>query len=296
MIFGPILELFRERPSVMGNATLAAFLVIVLLAASGGRSTDRDAVVAETSIVATAANASESKPAPAPSGSTQFSGEQRSEIENIVRSYLLENPELLRDMTEALQAKETAERDKRNVQLVMDNKESLYKSEHDYVYGNKKGDIGVVEYFDYNCAWCKRALTEVQKLADQDPNVRVVMKEFPIFGADSEFAAKAAMAAVRQDKYWDLHVALMQQKRVTKDSVLQSAKELGLDIDRLQKDMQDPEIGKALRETAEIATKLDIQGTPAFIIDTSVNVGFVPVDGLKSMIADARSKGCQASC
>lgn len=285
-MFRSLFQLYRDKPSVMGNATLAAFAIIVLLAHN-----TRQMTHLETATLVTAAQAEQVS-----DKNSQFTDEQRSDIESIVRTYLLQNPEILRDMTQALQEKETAERDRRNVEIVLENKASLFQSKHDFVLGNAEGDIGVVEYFDYNCAWCKRALTEVQKLAEADPNVRVVMKEFPIFGADSEFAAKAAMAAHRQGKYWELHVALMNQKRVTRDSVLEAAKAVGLDLEKLQKDMQDSEIEKALQETAEVATKLDIQGTPAFIIDTNVNVGYVPVDGLKSLIAEARGKGCQASC
>ncbi|MEO1710795.1 MAG: DsbA family protein, partial [Pseudomonadota bacterium] len=127
-----------------------------------------------------------------------------------------------------------------------------------------------------------------------DDKVRVVMKEMPIFGEDSMFAAKAALAAKRQNKYWELHVALMQEQRVDKDVTLRVAKGLGIDTDKLQKDMSDPVFDKAIADNLQLAEALGIQGTPGFIIDTKVNVGFMPLDGLKQSIAEVRKDGCKA--
>lgn len=277
----------------------AAVAVVTLAMIGGGASNtaDKSATPALSSnLVVSSANAAEKAEPKAPAGAADLSDGQRSQVEKIIRSYLLKNPGILREMTAALQLKDRMERNARNSKIVISNKDSLYNSEHDYVYGNPKGNIGVVEYFDYNCAWCKRALNEVLKLADSDKNVRVVMKEFPIFGGDSQFAALAAMASKRQGKYWELHLALMKQKRVTKASVIDAAKKLGLDMAKLEKDMADPALKKAIQETARIAHELKIEGTPAFIVDTNVNVGFVPVAGLKSLIASARKSGCKASC
>lgn len=249
----------------------------------------------DATIMATPAIASEPKVGAGGAAAERngFSADQRQDIEAIVREYLVNHPEILREMSAALQEKETAEREKRNVEIVISNSAELFRSGHDYVYGNPDGNIGVIEFFDYNCGWCKRALSEVQKLADADRNVRVVMKEFPIFGEDSQFAAKAAMASRVQGKYWDFHVALMKQRRVTKASTLEAAKKVGLDLDQLRKDMEKPEIAETIAKTAQIASQLDIQGTPAFIVDTHVNVGYAPATDLERMIADARKRGCQ---
>ena len=224
----------------------------------------------------------------------EFSDAQKKSIEAIVEGYLLEKPEILERMMQILRERETAEREARNVKLVIENRETLYRSEFDYVFGNPKGDVGIVEYFDYNCGWCKRALNEVQQLAESDPNVRVILKEFPIFGEDSEFAARAAMASKRQGKYWDFHVALMEERRVTKDNTLEIAARVGLDVEKLKQDMQAPEIASAIQQTQKTAQELGIEGTPAFIVDTKVNVGFVPATGLREMIAETRTKGCTA--
>jgi protein-disulfide isomerase len=162
------------------------------------------------------------------------------------------------------------------------------------VSGSKaKGSISVVEFFDYNCGWCKKAVDDLNKLTAADPNVRIVFKELPIFGENSTVAAKAAMASVKQGKYWDFHVALMKEKQVTKDNVYTIAEKVGLNVDKLKADMADPAIEAALKENAAIAQALNIEGTPGFLVDTKVNVGYVPVDGLKALIADVRKAGCQ---
>ena len=223
-----------------------------------------------------------------------FTDAQKAEIESLIEGYLLEKPEILERMMATLRDREEKQRVERNAKLVIENREALYRSDFDYVYGNEKGDVGIIEFFDYNCGWCKRALGEVQQLADSDPNVRLIMKEFPIFGEDSEFAARAAMASKRQGKYWDYHVALMQERRVTKDNALVIAERVGIDVAKLKEDMEKPEIAEAIKQTQAIAQQLGIEGTPAFIVDATVNVGFVPSSGLREMIAATRTEGCKA--
>jgi protein-disulfide isomerase len=122
----------------------------------------------------------------------------------------------------------------------------------------------------------------------------VVFKELPIFGENSTIASKAAMASLRQGKYWDFHVALMKEKQVTKENVFKIAEKVGLNIDKLKTDMADPVLDLALKENASIAQELGIEGTPGFIIDSKVNVGFVPADGLAQILTDVRKTGCQA--
>jgi len=215
-------------------------------------------------------------------------------VEKIVRAYLLKNPEILVQMSQELERRQREAQQAQHASTIVERKDGIYNAEADYVFGNAKGDVSVVEFFDYNCAWCKRALDQVQKLVDGDDKVRVVMKEMPIFGEDSMFAAKAALAAKRQNKYWELHVALMQEQRVDKDVTLRVAKGLGIDTDKLQKDMSDPVFDKAIANNLQLAEALGIQGTPGFIIDTKVNVGFMPLDGLKQSIAEVRKDGCKA--
>jgi protein-disulfide isomerase len=245
-----------------------------------------------------AAGASNGTPAAAvatvASGPASFSPAQRTEIEGMIKSYLLNNPDVLIEVTKELEKRQAALQADEQKKVITDKKATIFAAATDYVAGSKaKGAISVVEFFDYNCGWCKKAVDDVVKLTAADPNVRVVMKELPIFGENSTVAAKAAMASVKQGKYWDYHVALMKEKQVTKDNVFTIAEKVGLNVDKLKADMADPAIEAALKENAAIAQALNIEGTPGFIVDTKVNVGYVPVDGLKALIADVRKAGCQ---
>lgn len=288
-------------------AGLAALAVVVVLALSAGGKTAGDTTAGDTANTAATVQVAsatevvdgqkESKPTERAAAAVEavragFTDAQRTEIEQIVRSYLLKNPEILVEVTEELERRRNVAEAERNKKLIVSRKDAIYRSDLDYVYGNPDGDIGVVEFFDYNCSWCKRALDQVQQLTKADENVRVVMKEFPIFGEHSLFAAKAAMAAKKQDKYWPLHVALMKERRVTKDNVLKIAAREGLDVEKLKADMDDPAIGKAIRETQALAEQLGITGTPGFLVDAKVQVGFVPAPQLKALVDEARKTGC----
>jgi protein-disulfide isomerase len=196
------------------------------------------------------------------------------------------------DVSKELEKRQAAEQAAEHKKLISEKRDTIFSAKSDFVMGNPKGDITVVEFFDYNCAWCKRAVDEMSKLTKADPNVRIVFKEFPIFGENSNFAAKAAMASIKQGKYWDFHVALMKERQVTKDNVFKIAEKAGLDVNKLKADMNDPSFDATIKETADLAQALGIEGTPGFIVDAKVNVGFVPADGLKQMITEARKSGC----
>ena len=229
----------------------------------------------------------------APAGPSSFTAAQKSEIEGMIKSYLIQNPDVLIEVTKELEKRQAAMQADEHKKVITEKKASIFHAATDFVAGSKaKDSISVVEFFDYNCGWCKKAVDDLNKLTASDPNVRVVFKELPIFGENSTIAAKAAMASVRQGKYWDYHVALMKEKQVTKDNVFTIAEKVGLNIDKLKADMADPVIEAALKENAAIAQALNIEGTPGFLVDTKVNVGYVPVDGLKALIADVRKAGC----
>jgi protein-disulfide isomerase len=214
-------------------------------------------------------------------------------VRNIIKDYLVNNPDILVEVSKELETRQQAKQADEHKRLIVEHKAQIFAAQSDFVLGNPKGDITVVEFFDYNCGWCKRAVDDVVKLAAADPSVRIVMKEFPIFGEHSTFAAKAAMASIKQGKYWDLHMALMREKQVTKDNVMTIAARVGLDIAKLKTDMADPRLDAAIKQTHDIAQALAIEGTPGFIVDAKVNVGYVPVDGLQRMVGEARKNGCQ---
>jgi protein-disulfide isomerase len=160
------------------------------------------------------------------------------------------------------------------------------------VIGNPKGDVTLVEFMDYNCGWCKKSMVEMQALLKVDKNVRVVMKEFPIFGAGSEYAAKAALASVKQGKYWQFHQAMFAaESKITPELVDQIAVEQGLDLAKLKTHMQDPAIIANIQKTNILAQTLLFTGTPAFIVDNQVSPGYVPIDTLQNMVVSVRANG-----
>jgi protein-disulfide isomerase len=157
----------------------------------------------------------------------------------------------------------------------------------------------VVEFFDYNCGFCRRALPHVVKLVDGDSKVRLVLKELPIFGEDSENAAKLALAAKKQGKYFELHQKLLSEPgKADKEKALRIAKDIGLNVDQLQKDMEDPAVKEELASAREIAEKLSLQGTPLYLVGDRVLPGAPDdlYDQLKAKVAEVRKSGCAATC
>jgi protein-disulfide isomerase len=234
---------------------------------------------------------------PAMAWAGEFSDSQKAEIGQIVHDYLVAHPEVLIEVSKELEKKQQAAEDKQRLSAVGDNSDEIFRSKIDLVAGNAKGDVTMVEFFDYNCGWCKKGLPEVLQLMKDDGNLRVVMKEFPIFGEDSEYAARAALASRKQDKYWPFHLAMLgHEGKITKASVDQIAKDQGLDLDQLKKDMDSPEVVEAISRNQALAGKLAISGTPAFVIDTKVIPGYLPEDGLAATIKDVRAAGGCTVC
>ena len=221
-----------------------------------------------------------------------FSDAQKKEIGSIVRDYLLANPDILLEVSRELETRQKLAETQMRESAMQANADAIFRSPHDYVAGNPKGDVTLVEFFDYNCGWCKKGLPEVVNLIEQDKNLRVVLKEFPIFGGDSDYAAKAAIAAKKQGKYWELHTGLLEHEgKVTKDVVDDVAAAKGIDMARLKKDMDDPEVAKVIAGNQALAQSLAINGTPAFIIDTHVTPGYLPAPELMAAIEAVRGSG-----
>jgi protein-disulfide isomerase len=181
-------------------------------------------------------------------------------ITDIVHSYLTKNPEILVEMTNELDKRQAEEQAANQQKVISENADALFRSPNAYVAGNPNGDVNVVEFFDYNCGFCRRALPEVVKLIENDGKVRLVLKELPIFGEDSEAASKAALAAGKQGKYFEMHQKLFTEPgKADKDKALKVAGELGLDIPQLEKDMEDPSVKQALDEAKDLAQKLGLR-------------------------------------
>ena len=212
----------------------------------------------------------------------------------IVRNYLTDNPEILVEMTTELDKRQAEEQAAQQSKTISENKHALFRSKLSFT-GNPDGDVTLVEFFDYNCGYCKRALPDIVKLVDEDSKVRLVLKELPIFGEDSEAAAKGALAAMKQNKYFEMHQKLYSESgKADKEKVLKVAGELGLDVDQLQKDMESDDVKKGIEEARDLAQKLGLQGTPLFLIGDKVIPGAPDDlhDQLKEKVAEVREKGC----
>jgi protein-disulfide isomerase len=213
-------------------------------------------------------------------------------IREIVREYLLEHPEVIEEAIRALSARRQADQAARTRDALVKNRVALVRHPMSPVSGNPEGDVTLVEFFDYQCGYCKRSLEPVIDLLENDPGLRVVWKEFPVLGQVSTFAALASMAAQKQGKYLFLHKALMgARERLTEESVMEIAGQVGLDLERLQRDMADPKIVSYLQETQRLANRLGINGTPAFVIGNTLVPGAVDGARLKQLIAQARRGG-----
>jgi protein-disulfide isomerase len=227
-----------------------------------------------------------------PSYADSFSAGQKSDIENIIHQYLSDHPEILQEMATKLEEKTKLAETTQRTQTLNSKKADIFHNPGDAVVGNPKGDVTIVEFFDYNCGWCKKSVTEMQSLVQNDKKIRVVMKEFPIFGEGSEYGAKAALASVKQGKYWQFHQALFASAtKVTPEVVDQIAKEQGLDLAKLKSDMKDPAILATMQKNQLLAQSLAINGTPGFVIDDQLSPGYLPLDGLQAMVATVRANG-----
>ena len=216
----------------------------------------------------------------------------RDAIGKIIREYLVEHPEVIEEAMQVLRERQKLAQRKRAGAAIVENGEALRAHPMSPVSGNAGGDVTVVEFFDYQCGYCKRSLRSVMDLLAADGQVRMVWKEFPILGPVSRFAARAAMAANRQGRYHEFHVAVMGARgKLTEDRVIRIATDIGLDVERLRRDMGDPAIEGYLNETAQLARKLGIRGTPAFVIGDTLVPGAADGARLKEIVADARSGG-----
>jgi len=217
----------------------------------------------------------------------------------ILWHYLTKNPEILVEMRAELNKRQQEERAAQRQKAISDNADAVYRSDKSHFVGNPNGDVTVVEFFDYNCGYCRRAMPDVAKLLENDDKVKVVFKELPIFGDDSADAAKGALAAAKQDKYFEMHQKLLSNPgKANKDKVLSIAEAMGLDLSRLEKDMESEDVQAALEEVRGLAQKFGIRGTPMYLIGDRI-IGGAPedlYDQLVEKVAEVREQGCKATC
>jgi len=214
---------------------------------------------------------------------------QRQAIEQVVRDYLLKNPEVIVEAIDELQKREKVAEEARSRQALAANRAALENSPADPVLGNPKGDVTMVEFFDYQCGYCKAVQADLNTLMKSDPKLRVVFKEFPILGPASVTAARAALAAHQQGKYEALHNALMAHRgQLDDDTIMRLARSAGLDTDKLKQDMQSPAVQQAIGSNLALAQALGIRGTPAFIVGDDIAPGAIKLDDMKAMVEKAR--------
>jgi protein-disulfide isomerase len=191
---------------------------------------------------------------------------QKKEIEKIVHDYIVANPEVLVEAGKALQEKEQQNMQQKAQSSIQQNADQLFQGKLTTT-GNLKGNVTIVEFFDYQCIHCKKMSPVLDSLTKKDSDLRVVYKDFPIFGKSSEMASRAALAAGMQGKYKEMHDALLNiEKRLDDQVVMDAAKALGLDMTKLKTDMDSKEVTDILEGNRKLAEKMLLMGTPAFII------------------------------
>lgn len=229
----------------------------------------------------------------APARGQSFSDGQRGEIERIVREYLIRHPEVLQEAIAELEKKQAVAEAERGRRAVKQHGEALFNSPRQVTLGNPQGDVAFVEFFDYNCGYCKRALADMMELMKGDPKLKVVLKEFPVLGKPSQEAAEVAVALRMQDptgkKYLAFHEKLLTGRgQVDRARALAAAKEVGADMARLERDLKSDEIRATIEESMKLAEALGLNGTPSYVIGEDVVVGAVGARALKEKIAAAR--------
>ncbi|WP_420666847.1 DsbA family protein [Cribrihabitans neustonicus] len=212
------------------------------------------------------------------------------EIKQLVYEAIMERPEIIMQAVEKLQRSEAAAQDAAVQSVLAENRDMLERDANAPVLGNPEGDVTVVEFFDYNCPYCRRAMPHVQGLIEEDENVRVVYREWPILGEGSVFAARAALAARKQGKYEAFHWALMgMDGRASEATVMRAAQEVGLDTEQLRRDMEAPEVEEHIATSMELAGALGFNGTPSFVIGDSLAPGLAEQSQLQQLVDEARS-------
>ena len=214
----------------------------------------------------------------------------REEIKEIVLETIRENPEIVIEAADLWRAKQQQAQEERASETLAALRPTLERDDNAPVLGNPNGDVTVVEFFDYNCPYCRRVKPAVEALLENDPDVRLVYREWPILGEGSVFAARAALASRKQGKYEEFHWAMMgMQGRAEEASVLRIAESIGLDIKQLRRDMDDPAIDEHIATSVRLTGILGFGGTPSFVIGDALVPGLVSAEALNQHVADARA-------
>lgn len=216
---------------------------------------------------------------------------QRAAMDAMIRDYILRNPEIILEAMEILEQRRDMAAAETDRTLASTHREALENDGFSQVLGNPDGDVTVVEFFDYRCGYCKQAHEHVKELVESDGSIRYIAKEFPILGPESVFAARAAMAASVQgvDLYDAFNSELMNHTgALSENTVFAIAGDVGLDVDKLRVDVEDPQLAENIRTTYGLARALEITGTPGFVIGDTILRGFAPLETMRAMVDEAR--------
>ena len=232
---------------------------------------------------------------PAMAEADSFSEGQVKSIEKIVKEYLINHPEIMLEVQEAYEKKVEAKRGEATRSRMPELYGALSSMNGELAplsIGN--GDVTVVEFFDYNCGYCRQTLPELIKLIDNDKKIKVQFMEFPILSPGSTEAAKIAIAAAKQGKYLEFHKAMFAAGRANKETALKVAEQIGLDVEKVKADSAAPETEALITKISEIGKRIFIDGTPTFIVGDKTNPGAADYDQLKQLVDETRKEGCKA--
>ncbi len=227
-----------------------------------------------------------------------FNDAQKAALNAIIKDYLLKNPEVVQEALIELDRRQKEGEQSLRLKITQDKTSPLFTAKHNVSFGNPKGDVTIVEFFDYNCGFCKRGLGDLQKLVAEDKNVRIITKDFPVLGPDSVEAAKIAVAIRQQlspEKLWGFHQKLILVRgKIGKQTALDAAKEAGADMARLASDTESADTRAAIEQNVQLADALGLTGTPSYVVGEDIVVGAVGFQDLKLRIDNIRKCGKSA--
>ncbi len=285
----------NKRLGILSAAAALLFVVVVAGAFMLGRATGPALTAAVQSTALPARSLPDVVKAEGAAAST-FTKPQQDEIAAIVREYLMANPELVRDAIAALEQKQQNEQNEQQSKAVAENRDKLLNSANQAVIGNPDAKVTLVEFFDYNCTYCRRAQADMRKLLE-DKDLKVILKEFPVLGPGSVEAARIAIGVQRvaPEKYGEFHDKLLSDNAPASEArALAMARSLGLDADKIAAASKDEAVGKNIDEVYALANTLGLTGTPSYVIGDEVVVGAVGYDALKAKIDSVRACGATA--
>lgn len=227
--------------------------------------------------------------APRPAPAAEFTPDQKKAIEDIVRDYLADHPEVVIEALQAAEDKLKHEAREKGALALAAHKKEVFDDPNSPVAGNPKGDVTLVEFFDYRCPYCKQVEPALEKLLTEDRQLKLVYKELPVLGPESDLAARVALAAKNQGRYDAFHRAMMALPgRIDEAAIYKVAASVGLDIERLKQDVKSPAVAAQLKANALLGSQLSIDGTPAFVVGDTIIPGALSIDALRQQIANAR--------